>query len=672
MRQDTLAVPAAVGRPATLEPRRKGKSSLHHRHDLHPTTSTASNSHAARKRHEVEYQSDNDDKQARGTNCDKIRIAIIGTGLAGLVAAYHLTATAERRQEYDVHLFERSGKLGLDASSFTTEDGQRIDVPMRSINVGYYPNLMRLYRHLRIPLRNNDFTFSFSLGTPGNCGDGGKRAPFLIYNGQNGLRGLALPSSHRARLRLSCSADAIRSLASYACLVGVLLFSYICLLAMALYHHMMGHLLDPRHKLSNEPLRSWALRHSRTIQPTFLHSVLIPLFSAVATSSHAAVLDMPAAEMLLYVATTFLRSHVAVEGGVSRIQEALTQHVEESRIHLNANVRTMKRTKATSSSRNACEIILEDHDDADMEFDHVIMATPASLAASLLQSYSEPISKIRHDSTPDDIRLAEMQVQLRRIKYETSTVVSHTDQSLLPDATSDRRDLNLVTPAISMAHASNLDALVNSGKAHSHYTMATHILKNKSCARENAQGEKQQATFLQTTNPIDWPAKDSVLSVSSFQRAITPACKNHISGLFVWQRRIGHDRPSLLALLKAQVLPSPSQKPEEEALLTLGTDSVSEMVSGVRRWTFLPRILGHLFRVTSDPVGSSEPFTLHLGDLQSSQMSSANECAPRVWACGSYAQGIPLLEGCVTSSTLVAAAILSDRRSVTTRSQIPQ
>lgn len=66
------------------------------------------------------------------------RVAIVGTGLAGLVAAFHLTNTPELRHQFEVHLFERGSELGLDAHSFTTDDGQRIDVPMRSVNAGVF------------------------------------------------------------------------------------------------------------------------------------------------------------------------------------------------------------------------------------------------------------------------------------------------------------------------------------------------------------------------------------------------------------------------------------------------------------------------------------------------------------------------------------------------------
>lgn len=65
----------------------------------------------------------------------KTRIAILGTGLAGLCAAHALSQSLERRARYDIHIFEKETTLGLDGSSLSVDD-RRVDVPMRSINAG--------------------------------------------------------------------------------------------------------------------------------------------------------------------------------------------------------------------------------------------------------------------------------------------------------------------------------------------------------------------------------------------------------------------------------------------------------------------------------------------------------------------------------------------------------
>lgn len=81
----------------------------------------------------------------------RIKVAIVGTGMAGLVAAHRLTSIRSRNNnggggDVEVHLFERGSRLGLDANSISiaqADDGAdlRVDVPMRSFNAGEYGKL---------------------------------------------------------------------------------------------------------------------------------------------------------------------------------------------------------------------------------------------------------------------------------------------------------------------------------------------------------------------------------------------------------------------------------------------------------------------------------------------------------------------------------------------------
>lgn len=66
----------------------------------------------------------------------KRRIAVVGTGLAGLAAA-HLLA---EQGNIEVHVFEKADRIGMDAASIDVRgcDGKlhRIDSPMRAIQGG--------------------------------------------------------------------------------------------------------------------------------------------------------------------------------------------------------------------------------------------------------------------------------------------------------------------------------------------------------------------------------------------------------------------------------------------------------------------------------------------------------------------------------------------------------
>lgn len=74
-------------------------------------------------------------KRANRERDSRIKVAIIGSGLAGLHSAHLLSETPQLRKRFEVHVFEASNHIGLDASSITYDD-VRIDVPLRSFNAG--------------------------------------------------------------------------------------------------------------------------------------------------------------------------------------------------------------------------------------------------------------------------------------------------------------------------------------------------------------------------------------------------------------------------------------------------------------------------------------------------------------------------------------------------------
>lgn len=63
----------------------------------------------------------------------KVRVAVIGSGLAGLSTAYLLSKDQE---EFEVHLFEKNSSVGMDASSISIgpKKEHRIDVSIHVYN----------------------------------------------------------------------------------------------------------------------------------------------------------------------------------------------------------------------------------------------------------------------------------------------------------------------------------------------------------------------------------------------------------------------------------------------------------------------------------------------------------------------------------------------------------
>lgn len=68
----------------------------------------------------------------------KKRVAIIGSGLAGLSAAHLLTKQDE--EDIEVHIFEKAQSVGMDSASIDVlgADGKvhRVDSPMRAVQGG--------------------------------------------------------------------------------------------------------------------------------------------------------------------------------------------------------------------------------------------------------------------------------------------------------------------------------------------------------------------------------------------------------------------------------------------------------------------------------------------------------------------------------------------------------
>jgi uncharacterized protein len=89
-----------------------------------------------------------------------MRIAIIGSGIAGLGAALALN------EENEVRLFEKSPRFGGHSHTVDVAFGERrvqVDVGFIVYNEGNYPNLCGLFEHLGVETTWSDMSFGFSL-----------------------------------------------------------------------------------------------------------------------------------------------------------------------------------------------------------------------------------------------------------------------------------------------------------------------------------------------------------------------------------------------------------------------------------------------------------------------------------------------------------------------------
>ncbi len=89
------------------------------------------------------------------------RVAVIGSGISGLSAAYFL------KRKHDIKLFEREQRLGGHSRTITVTHGDRIipvDTGFIVFNERNYPNLTALFSELRVPVKDSDMTYAMSVG----------------------------------------------------------------------------------------------------------------------------------------------------------------------------------------------------------------------------------------------------------------------------------------------------------------------------------------------------------------------------------------------------------------------------------------------------------------------------------------------------------------------------
>lgn len=95
--------------------------------------------------------------RAPRTATERRRIAIVGTGISGLIVAYRLAA------QHDVHLYEAADYVGGHTNTVRVEasDGVHyVDTGFIVHNTLNYPNLVRVFRELDVPVRDTTMSFS--------------------------------------------------------------------------------------------------------------------------------------------------------------------------------------------------------------------------------------------------------------------------------------------------------------------------------------------------------------------------------------------------------------------------------------------------------------------------------------------------------------------------------
>lgn len=303
-----------------------------------------------------------------------MKIAIIGTGISGMVSAFLL------HRDHEVTVFEAAGYIGGHTNTVDVElDGRvyAVDTGFIVFNDWTYPNFIALLNKLGVESQPSDMSFSVKCERTG-----------LEYNGTslNSLfaqrRNLFRPSFYRMiRDILRFNRESVELLSQPE--PGPSLAAYLA-----------------------------ANRYSRE----FIDHYIVPMGSAIWSANHVTMSDFPARYLVQFFKNHGMLSvdrrptwHV-IRGGSQRYMEKLVAPFRD-RIRLSAPVKSITR----QSDSVEVEVTVQGRQTSSMRFDHVILAAHSDQALSMLA-----------DPSP-----AEREI-LGAIPYQDNEAVLHTDASLLP------------------------------------------------------------------------------------------------------------------------------------------------------------------------------------------------------------------------------------------------
>jgi len=299
-----------------------------------------------------------------------MRIAVVGAGISGLVAAHQLS------MDHDLHVFEAGDWVGGHTHTVPveTEGGAvAVDTGFIVLNDRNYPGFERLLEHLGVPTQPAPMSFSVA------DGDGTFEWSSGSVNGMFACRGHVVDPAFHRMLR-----DLLRFQRDARSLIGL--------------------------NGSGPTLGDWLDGSGYSCE--FVERLLVPQASAVWSSNPREMWSFPAsflAEFFDNHGQLGLRGRPrwrAVTGGSARYVERLAAPFAE-RIRTSTPVEWIERHRE--------HVALKARGQEPEHFDHVVLALHSDQALGLLRDPSDREREI-----------------LSAIPYQPNDVVLHTDRTLLP------------------------------------------------------------------------------------------------------------------------------------------------------------------------------------------------------------------------------------------------
>lgn len=300
----------------------------------------------------------------------KERVAIIGTGVAGLGCAWKLRDVA------DVTLIEKQARPGGHSNTVTIdEDGEpiRIDTGFIVFNHATYPHLVRLFDELGVRTKPSEMSFSV-------CHEPSE----IEFNGM-GLSKVFAQRRNLLRPRF------------YKLLLQIFRFFRVARAA----------LNDPATEALT--LRDFVKRHQ--LGQDFLDLYLVPMSSAVWSTEPNRVLDFPALSLLRFfqnhgfLGVTTHHPWFTVDGGAKTYVDKILAAVRP--------VRLPAKVVSVTESADSASVVIENGES--MTFDRVIIAAHADEALAMLSAPTSEQSRL-----------------LGAFGYQRNVARLHTDECVMP------------------------------------------------------------------------------------------------------------------------------------------------------------------------------------------------------------------------------------------------
>lgn len=314
---------------------------------------------------------------------DRLNVAVVGSGLAGLAATWLLGRHA-RVTVYEAHptpgMGAHSVRLGGEAGG-----GPLVDVPLRVLTPAYYPTLLSLYAEAGVEVAPVDYAASFSRL---------EGMAYFLYRNLH-FRGRSIPWLPPTGFLRSKARRIAREV---------------------LRLHRRGPVDLGEGRLAGRTLASYL--ESEQYDRAFIDGFLLPAYASICTCSTQTMRDYPADLVVGYFCSGVTTQGVmrAVGGSEDIIARLLAPAAE-----------VRNGTAVERIIRDADGVRVGDQSGDVTRYDHVILAAPADRGAELI-------------SGDDALRSL-----LARVPHESSRVVVHGDTRLAPRDRTSWRPVNFIT-----------------------------------------------------------------------------------------------------------------------------------------------------------------------------------------------------------------------------------